>query len=200
MTSKVIPNPGSFTTITLAEAKELCIEAHKGQWRKPSSYDKEWNEKARKTGNTRTHIMDDGVRLTYTCSGFTVSLPYHTHPIAVSEMFEQPEMKILALLHDVVEDSEATTFIGDGTYGIMFKDKKYGLCERMYDVLNLLTKDPTAGYRLYLLNIAEEYDEAEVINALPIKIADMMHNMSSNPSEKQKAKYLKHLPIILNAL
>ena len=34
--------------------------------------------------------------------------PYYLHPLAVSERVESDEAKIVALLHDTVEDSEIT--------------------------------------------------------------------------------------------
>jgi len=134
--------------ITVKQAKQLCISAHQGQFRKDKT------------------------------------TPYHTHPIAVADMMDTEEEKIIAYLHDVIEDTIIT--------GIELQN--LGVRGDVLLDIYLLTKKPNQLYSNYLLSLTSSS------RATKIKIADMLHNMSCNPSDKQKAKYLKALPILLKAL
>ena len=102
--------------ITLQQAIELAIEAHEGQWRKPRSANA--NEVYSKTltfDYLDTVILENGNKLIRIWDSeepnfiqYVIEEPYITHPLAVMNMMSTKEEKIVAVLHDVVEDSDWT--------------------------------------------------------------------------------------------
>ena len=156
-------------------AKELCILAHAGQFRR------------------------DGVTL------------YSSHPIAVAALLETPGQKIVGLLHDLIEDTSAQLILNmdSPTSLIVFKGVEYVLSTPNAMSIYLLTKpEGVTSYMVYikehLIHTQWAYPRRPWIEdaakmALKVKLADMFHNMSSG-SDKQKAKYLKAMPLVLAAL
>lgn len=69
-------------------------------------------------------------------------LPYITHPMAVADKFEDEHLKILAVLHDVVEDT-SITFL-DLFY-------KHGTSLGIISKLSFLTKPKNITYLQYIL-------------------------------------------------
>ena len=112
--------------------------------------------------------------------------PYITHPLAVAEAFDlarQPREKIVAVLHDVLEDSDVTYQEMIGHFGITIAD-----------ALQLLTHDSSVTYADYIANIRDEalasveayrvrresrmVDTASAGIAKAVKMADLRHNLS----------------------
>lgn len=106
--------------------------------------------------------------------------PYFLHPLAVSEKVETEDEKIVALLHDVIEDTDITL-----DYLL-----EQGFSEEILAAVNRLTKREGVSY--------EEYIDAVRKNplALKVKIADMMHNSDlsriPNPTEKDLKRIEKY--------
>jgi len=99
---------------------------------------------------------------------------YITHPIAVSELVETTDEKVVALLHDVLEDT---------TYTNLFElHKEFG--PDVSQALVLLTKVSFETYTVYLRNIKESP------LARSVKIADLKHNLSDLENYPRK-KHLK---------
>lgn len=86
---------------------------------------------------------------------------------------------IPAYLHDTIEDKCTTEEEIEKQFG-----KNY-----LQYVLNL-TKKENQSYEEYLLNIVPEM--------IPVKIADIVANLSDCPTEKQKQKYYKALMLLQN--
>lgn len=109
--------------------------------------------------------------------------PYITHPEAVANMLrgESDEVLATAWLHDVVEDCGAT----HATLAAA------GIPQRVIEAVMTLTK----GCESY-----PDYLEFVAANELTrkVKIADMLHNLSSAPSEQQKAKYTHGILFLAN--
>ncbi len=106
--------------------------------------------------------------------------PYIAHPIHLAETMSSESATIVALLHDVVEDSEVT-----------FDDiKNFGFSIEIIEALKLLTHDKNADYTEYIKNINSNPLAKEV------KIADLKHNMDltriENVSEKDIARASKY--------
>lgn len=101
--------------------------------------------------------------------------PYITHPEAVVAMLSgQPDEVIAtAWLHDVMEDSEAT-------HADM---EAIGIPANVIEAVATLTKG-CESYPDYL-----EFVKANQF-ARVVKIADMLHNLTSSPSPKQVEKYV----------
>ncbi len=85
-------------------------------------------------------------------------LPYIHHPLHLAEQMEDELTTCVALLHDVVEDTEVT-----------FEDLK-DFPQEVLAALRLLTHDPEISYLDYVRKIAED----PVAKA--VKIADLNHN------------------------
>ena len=87
-------------------------------------------------------------------------LPYVFHPFHLAEQMDTEEKTAVALLHDVVEDTEFTL----EDLGAM------GFPERVLEALRLLTHDPRVPYLDYVGRIRENPLAAAV------KLADLRHN------------------------
>lgn len=90
-------------------------------------------------------------------------MPYFLHPLKVSMSVKDRKAKVVALLHDVLEDSEA--------YGM--SDFYFLDCEQK-DALRLLTHSKSDSYFKYIENIKPNK------MAKMIKIADLKENMNLN--------------------
>lgn len=128
-----------MTEISLA--KQLCVEAHKGQFRR------------------------DGVT------------PYHTHPFAVADKVPD-ELKPAAYLHDVIEDTPLTL------------DDLSMFSERTILAVQHLTRERHETYNAYISRLMDNPD------AVIIKIVDMEHNLSCEPSERSIEKIAMWLPVL----
>ena len=175
--------------MTVERARELCIEAHKGQYRKPKVLTHYEVGELRGNYNVpNRHEEDfpngDILRWDDLNEVFLYSIPYHTHPIAVADMMATDDEKIVALLHDVLEDTDITT-----------TDFKHnGMPINLINSIEWLTKIQGESYEDYLKNLSC----CKI--ATKVKLADMFHNISDNPSEAQKQKYYKGIKVLLNSL
>lgn len=161
--------------ITLQQAIDLATEAHKGQWR--FAYQKginNINEYKNKNPSFR-------VEPTFLINIYNIYEPYITHSLAVMEMMSTEEEKIIAVLHDVLEDTDITTAYL----------KHQGVPSHLIDSLEWLTPIKEESYEDYIKNITENK------LATKVQLANMFHNLSDNPSEHTKQKYLKAIPILL---
>lgn len=111
--------------------------------------------------------------------------PYITHPEAVAKLLEgeHPDVIAAAWLHDVLEDTPTS----------VVHLKNAGMPWRVIDAVELLTRDDGQPYEDYLHWIAQD----EI--ARKVKVADIRHNLSDAPTEKQVAKYERALLILANA-
>ncbi len=89
-------------------------------------------------------------------------VPYIFHPIHLAEQMDTEEECIVALLHDVVEDTEVT-----------FEDLKKDFSKTIIDAIRLLTRDKSVGYMEYVKNL-----KSNTI-ARKVKLADLRHNSDS---------------------
>lgn len=107
-------------------------------------------------------------------------LPYIFHPFHLAKQMDDENSVIVALLHDVVEDTD-TTF--DDLAGMGFSD-------RVIDALKLLTHQKSDDYFEYVRKIS--------VNpiATKVKIADLKHNSDltrlNKVTEKDLARVEKY--------
>ncbi len=87
-------------------------------------------------------------------------MPYVLHPIHVAEQMQDEDRTIVALLHDVVEDSDMT----------FEKLTEYGFSNTVIESLKLLTHGDDVGYFEYVKNIGTNPISTSV------KLADLRHN------------------------
>ena len=98
---------------------------------------------------------------------------YIIHPVTVALLCSSTDEKVVALLHDVVEDTEYT-----------FDDiQKEGFPERIVESLKYLTHDwDECGYEEYVDRLAKSGD----MTAIRVKIADLTHNTDTSRLEGKK--------------
>ena len=116
--------------------------------------------------------------------------PYITHPIAVYDITKRYYPKdvpaqLLALLHDTLEDADK---VGNVSQAEAFKmirasihDKR--ALSKIVNALQILTHDSSVPYEDYLQSAL--YDSL----AGRVKVSDLIHNLSHNPSPRQILKY-----------
>lgn len=107
-------------------------------------------------------------------------LPYITHPIAVADQFPSEPLKIAAVLHDTIEDTNLSL---DELYYL-------GASKNTIEKVELLTHKPEQSYIDYILKIKAH------TTARLIKIADINHNLSDLKEGCMKDKYLMALHIL----
>ena len=91
-------------------------------------------------------------------------MPYVFHPFHLAEQMDTEEATIVALLHDIIEDTDLT-----------LEDlSEMGYPPAVIDALALMTHDPSVPYMDYVKKISG--------NALAtkVKLADLRHNSDLN--------------------
>ena len=113
-------------------------------------------------------------------------VPYIYHPIHLAEQMDTETECIVALLHDVVEDTDVT-----------FEQLEQDFPEEVIEELKLLTHDKNTDYMEYVKKL-----KANPI-AKKVKIADIKHNSDETRLEKitvkdiaRRNKYKKALEIL----
>lgn len=113
-------------------------------------------------------------------------VPYIYHPIHVAEQMDTENECIIALLHDVVEDTNVT-----------FKQLEEVFSKEIIDILKLLTRKENIEYDEYIKRIKNNSI------ACKVKIADLTHNLDKTRLDfvtevdvKRSEKYKKALQIL----
>lgn len=111
-------------------------------------------------------------------------IPYVFHPIHLAEQMETEETTIVALLHDVVEDTKYT----------LEDIENMGFDKPIIEALALLTHDDSTPYMDYVL-AAKQNPIAKAV-----KLADLKHNSDitrlDTVTEKALARREKYLTAI----
>jgi (p)ppGpp synthase/HD superfamily hydrolase len=108
--------------------------------------------------------------------------PYITHPEAVAAALTQPEHKLVAWLHDVLEDCPAWTaerLVAAGIPGFFV------------DTVVILTHKKDENYFDYIQRISESG------MASTVKVADLEHNISDLKPGCRRDKYLLAREVLL---
>ena len=108
-------------------------------------------------------------------------LPYVHHPLHLAEQMDDEDSTIVALLHDVVEDTDYT--LND------IKGMDFG--NTVFEALTLLTHDPEVPYMDYIKKIASNP------LATKVKLADLSHNsditrLNHEPTEEDIKRVEKY--------
>ena len=113
-------------------------------------------------------------------------VPYIYHPIHVAEQMDTENECIIALLHDVVEDTNVT-----------FKQLEEVFSKEIIDILKLLTREENIEYDEYIKRIKNNSI------ACKVKIADLTHNLDKTRLDfvtevdvKRNEKYKMALQIL----
>lgn len=188
--------------ITLQQAINLATKAHEGQWRRDKVLTYSQVKKIAGVStilNKQEFRFNDDSQILWDDlnNKYIYKVPYITHPLAVMDMMSTEEEKIVAVLHDVIEDTEAVLINKSKTtnrWYIKLGNEEYKLSEPIRCALATLTHDDCISYKQYIKEVSENK------LATKVKIADMFHNLSDNPSEHSKNKYLKAIPILLGVI
>ena len=114
-------------------------------------------------------------------------LPYVFHPFHLAEQMKTEDTTVVALLHDVVEDTDYT-----------FEDLcEMGFGENIINALRLLTHEDGTDYMEYVSKI--KFDPI----AKEVKLADLRHNSDlsrldviDSKAIERREKYLKALDVL----
>ncbi len=98
--------------------------------------------------------------------------PYILHPLHIMETVETKDAKIVAILHDIIEDTDVTA-----DYLL-----EIGLSKHIVDAVVALTRSDDEDYQEYIKNLSSNKLAKEV------KLADLEHNMDLKrlPSLKER--------------
>lgn len=123
-------------------------------------------------------MLDERIELAAAVSRFAhrgqvdkAGQPYYLHPAAVAAMVDGEDEKIVAYLHDILEDTD----VSESTIRNLFGDV-------VADAVKLLTHAKSEPYMDYIRRVKEN----EL--AKRVKLADLTHNMN-----------LKRLPVVTPA-
>lgn len=104
-------------------------------------------------------------------------MPYVFHPWHVAEGMTNETETVVALLHDVVEDTDMS-----------FDDiKRLGFDDNVIEALKLLTHDKSVSYEDYIKKIGSNPI------ATKVKVADLMHNLDDSRLNSLTFKDLNRL-------
>ncbi len=104
-------------------------------------------------------------------------MPYIYHPFYLATQMDTEDTTIVALLHDVVEDTNLT----------LAYLKEYGFSETVLEAIELLTHDDSVPYFEYVRNL-----KSNPI-ACKVKRADLLHNSDTTRYETVDEKVLAKL-------
>ncbi len=109
-------------------------------------------------------------------------MPYVEHPRDMAERLAgDPELQIVAWLHDVLEDSSETAESLEAA----------GIPKHLVEAVVLLTRDPNVSDETYYRRIRGSRIATEV------KVADMISNLADQPTRKQIQRYARGLLILM---
>ncbi len=104
-------------------------------------------------------------------------MPYVFHPFHLAEQMPDEETTIVALLHDVVEDTPYT----------LDDLREMGFSEKVLVALTLMTHDKSIPYMDYVAKIKENKI------AMTVKLADLKHNSDLSRLDTVDEKALKRI-------
>lgn len=107
--------------------------------------------------------------------------PYIIHPIRVSQEVSGDTEKVVALLHDVVEDTETTLAEIENLFG-----------KEVSEAVDALTHRKGESYHDYILRVGKNKI------ATAVKIADISDNLADGPSEHAINKSANALDMLIN--
>lgn len=105
--------------------------------------------------------------------------PYITHPERVADLLDNNELKVIAWLHDILEDTHTT-----------YEEIVAEFGETIARDVRTLTHCDTETYDDYIERISTSPFMRQV------KVADIVANLTDDPTEKQIRKYVKALQIM----
>lgn len=125
--------------------------------------------------------------------------PYYSHPLEVAYMVSEYKLKTdviaASILHDIVEDTEVTVEMIEGTFG-----------QRIAEMVDRLTRDRPNGTKLSVEEILYNNYTKNDIEVILIKCIDRVHNMQTikfkdlDKQEKTSIETLKNFLILSESM
>tara|TARA_A100001011_G_scaffold389694_1_gene471670 strand:+ start:4341 stop:5090 length:750 start_codon:yes stop_codon:yes gene_type:complete len=116
--------------------------------------------------------------------------PYFSHPSAVRNLVRKyypgdNGSQMVALLHDSIEDAPGSTVssVEEMKDWIRGSISDRSTAEEVISTVEKLSHEKGQDYASYVVSLLGD------TTALRVKLADMLHNLSSSPSPRQKQKY-----------
>lgn len=112
-------------------------------------------------------------------------VPYIVHPIRVSQQFQDDFRKTIAILHDIVEDTDIT-----------INDLKNNFPSKVLEIIDILTHKKKDTHFEYIKKVLKNEIATE------IKIADIIDNLSDTICVQPQSmidRYNKSLKILINS-
>lgn len=106
--------------------------------------------------------------------------PYISHPLAVAKRFDDDDYKIVAVLHDTLEDTDLT----------VPELMRYNIKSELLNALMIITKSSFQTYLDFVLQVKKNKI------ATAVKIEDIKHNLSDLGNGNLREKYLMALYIL----
>jgi (p)ppGpp synthase/HD superfamily hydrolase len=98
--------------------------------------------------------------------------PYYTHPLEVAYMISDHKLKtdviVASILHDIIEDTEVTVEMIEGTFG-----------QRIAEMVDMLTRDRPDGTKLTIEEVINNAYKKADKEVLLIKLIDRLHNIQT---------------------
>ena len=98
--------------------------------------------------------------------------PYYSHPLEVAYMISEHKLKtdviVASILHDIIEDTEVTVEMIEGTFG-----------QRIAQMVDMLTRDRPDGTKLTIEEVITNAYQKQDNEVLLIKLIDRLHNMQT---------------------
>lgn len=110
--------------------------------------------------------------------------PYILHPLSLMLKFEEEELQIVSVLHDVIEDSEITL-------GYL---SELGFSKSVVDALDALTKRAPEDYVDFINRVSKN------LIATRVKIEDLTHNLDITRLDIVRSDDLSRIEKYHNAL
>ena len=125
--------------------------------------------------------------------------PYYSHPLEVAYMISEYKLKTniiaVSILHNIVEDTEVTVEMIEGTFG-----------QRIAEMVDRLTRDRPNGTKLSVEDILYNNYIKNDIEVILIKCIDRVHNMQTikfkdfDKQEKTSIETLKNFLILSESM
>ena len=119
--------------------------------------------------------------------------PFYSHPLEVAYMISEYKLKTdviaASILHDIVEDTEVTVEMIEGTFG-----------QRIAKMVDRLTRDRPDGSKLSIEQVLDKIYEKQDEEVLLIKLFDRFHNLSTIDALPQHKIEITYYETLVNFL
>lgn len=202
--------------LNLHQSIQLATKAHEGQYRTPTKVfpinqhtltNYEITKLQQNNGTDFSICKEDGEYSMNIHLELFIAKPYITHSLEVMNMLSTEEEQIVAVLHDVFEKCPGWCLgrvMDDSKFYIKDRSEniEYITTANVYWALMLISKDKHIPYDAYIQKLINDAKLDGTPNklAIKVKLADILSNLSDNPSNYAKQKYAKALPILLQGI